>query len=55
MTCSAPWAERALPKAVAGERVMVDEIESSHVSDKFETCIHVLASPPWTMKVLDRD
>ena len=31
---------------------MIEEIESTHVRDKFETCIHVLASPPWAMKVL---
>jgi len=48
------WAEQALPKAVAGQRVTIDEIESTHVNQKFETSITVLASPPWSMKVLKR-
>uniref|UniRef100_A0A7S3AMA1 CobW C-terminal domain-containing protein n=1 Tax=Haptolina ericina TaxID=156174 RepID=A0A7S3AMA1_9EUKA len=46
------WAEQLLPKAVAGQRVLVDEIESTHVNDKFDTFIHILATPPWSMKVL---
>jgi len=48
------WAEQALPKAVAGHRVMVDEVDVAHVADKVEVCIHILASPPWSMKVLKR-
>jgi hypothetical protein len=46
------WAEQALPAMVAGKRVLVDEFETSHVHDKLETNIHVLASPPWSMRVL---
>lgn len=47
------WAEQALPKAVAGQRVMVDEVETEHVheAERLETFIHVLASPAWSMKV----
>ena len=50
------WAEHALPKPVAGSRVMVDEVEVPHVHNElnYETCIYVLASPPWAMKVLRR-
>ena len=50
------WAREALPHAVGGERLMVDEVETTHVSEavKYETHIHVLASPPWSMKVLKR-
>ena len=33
---------------------MVDEVEVVHVTDKFETEIHILAKPPWSMKVLKR-
>ena len=48
-------AEQALPQAVRGERVIVDEDEAQHVTgDDFETAIHVLCSPPWSMKVLRR-
>ena len=50
------WVEAALPKSVAGERVVVDELEVEHVDAKqrYETWIHVFASPPWAMKVLRR-
>ena len=50
------WVEAALPKSVAGERVVVDELEVAHVDAKqrYETWIHVFASPPWAMKVLRR-
>jgi len=46
------WAEAALPKVLAGQRVLVDELETSHRTRPFETCIHVLATPPWSMKVI---
>ena len=48
------WVEQALPKALQGQRVMVDELKVPHVNaeDEFETSIHILASPPWSMKVM---
>jgi len=49
------WAEQALPKPVAGSRVLVDEVEGGrdiHTSERLETHLHVLATPPWSMKVL---
>ena len=48
------WAEGVLPKPIAGARVLVDEVVSTHVRNKFETFLHVLATPPWSMKVLRR-
>ena len=50
------WAHAALPDAVAGERLLVEEVETTHVDDavKVETHIHILATPPWSMKVLKR-
>ena len=48
------WAVEALPKALAGQAVLVDELETVHVhaERRAETAIHVLASPPWSMRVL---
>ena len=48
------WVEQALPAALAGQRVMVDEVETTHVTDRFETWVHVMAAPPWSMKVIRR-
>jgi len=50
------WVEQALPRALVSERVMIEEVETSHVivDDRFETHIHILASPPWSMKVMKR-
>ena len=48
------WVEQALPAALAGQRVMVDEVETTHVTDRCETWVHVLAAPPWSMKVIRR-
>ena len=39
-------------KAVAGRRVMVEQIETGRVTDELETLLHVLTSPAWSMKVL---
>lgn len=46
------WAEHALPTAMAGTPVMVEEVETIHVHEKYETAIHVLSTPPWSMRVL---
>ena len=48
------WAEQALPKPVAGSRVLVDEVEGGrdiHTSERLETHLHVLATPPWSMNL----
>ena len=42
------WAAEALPSPIAGQRVLVDEVR---VAQRRETLVHVLASPPWSMKV----
>ena len=49
------WAEAALPKAVAGQQVMVDEVDTGHMhaDQALQTWIYVFASPkPWSMKVM---
>jgi len=48
------WAVEALPPALSSHHVMVDEIAVEHVDEsrRLETFIHVLATPPWSMKVM---
>ena len=46
------WAEEVLPASVKGQRVMVEEVDVGHKTEPLETLIHVLATPPWSMKVL---